>query len=245
MTKLISLNNISKTFFSSKGETKVLDSISFDLYRDEIVTILGPSGCGKSTILNILSELEEPTNGNISTSSKMGYMFQKDNLLEWRNILNNVLLNLEITHQKTENNINYAKDLLQKYHLSNFENYYPYELSGGMRQRVALIRTLVSKPDILLLDEPFSALDFQTKLLVQNDVYNIIKNEKKTALIVSHDINEAISLSDRIIILSNRPCQIKKIIYLDFEKNLSPIERRKNIKFNEYYNQIYDLLNKN
>lgn len=245
MTKLISLNNISKTFFSSKGETKVLDSISFDLYRDEIVTILGPSGCGKSTILNILSELEEPTNGNISTSSKMGYMFQKDNLLEWRNILNNVLLNLEITHQKTENNINYAKDLLQKYHLSNFENYYPYELSGGMRQRVALIRTLVSKPDILLLDEPFSALDFQTKLLVQNDVYNIIKNEKKTALIVSHDINEAISLSDRIIILSNRPCKIKKIIYLDFEKNLSPIERRKNIKFNEYYNQIYDLLNKN
>ena len=169
-------------------------------------------------------------------------MFKKDNLLPWRNIFNNVLLGLEVTKQKNQENIDYAITLLKKYDLINFKNYYPNELSGGMRQRVSLIRTLVLKPDLLLLDEPFSALDAQTKLTVQNDVFNIIKTEKKSALIVTHDVSEAIALSDKIIILSSRPATIKKVIDIKFN-NLSPIERRKNILFTEYYNQICNQLN--
>ena len=242
MNKLLSLNRINKTFYNDQGENKVLDDISFDINEQEIVALLGPSGCGKSTILNIISALESPSEGEIILGAKLGYMFQKDNLLAWRNIFNNVLLGLEVTKQKNQENIDYAITLLKKYDLINFKNYYPNELSGGMRQRVSLIRTLVLKPDLLLLDEPFSALDAQTKLTVQNDVFNIIKTEKKSALIVTHDVSEAIALSDKIIILSSRPATIKKVIDIKFN-NLSPIERRKNILFTEYYNQICNQLN--
>ena len=241
MNKLLSLNKINKTFYNDQGENKVLDDISFDINKQEIVALLGPSGCGKSTILNIISALETPSEGELILRAKLGYMFQKDNLLAWRNIFNNVLLGLEVTKQKNQENIDYAVTLLKKYDLINFKNYYPNELSGGMRQRVSLIRTLVLKPDLLLLDEPFSALDAQTKLTVQNDVYNIIKQEKKSALIVTHDISEAIALSDKIIILSNRPATIKKVIHINFN-NLSPLERRKNILFSSYYNEICEEL---
>ena len=242
MNKLLSLIKINKTFYNDQGENKVLDDISFDINEQEIVALLGPSGCGKSTILNIISALESPSEGELILRAKLGYMFQKDNLLAWRNIFNNVLLGLEVTKQKNQENIDYAVTLLKKYDLINFKNYYPNELSGGMRQRVSLIRTLVLKPDLLLLDEPFSALDAQTKLTVQNDVFNIIKTEKKSALIVTHDVSEAIALSDKIIILSSRPATIKKVIDIKFN-NLSPIERRKNILFTEYYNQICNQLN--
>ena len=241
MNKLLSLNKIKKTFYNEQGENKVLDDISFDINKQEIVAILGPSGCGKSTILNIISSLESPSEGEFNLTAKLGYMFQKDNLLPWRNILNNVLLGLEVTKQKNNTSIQYVKELLRKYNLYDFINYYPNELSGGMRQRVSLIRTLALKPDLLLLDEPFSALDAQTKLTVQNDVYNIIKQEKKSALIVTHDISEAIALSDKIIILSNRPATIKKVIDISFN-NLSPIERRKDTSFTKYYNEICEEL---
>lgn len=237
MKKLLSLNNVNKNFFSEIGETKVLNNISFDIEDNQIIAILGPSGCGKSTILNILSMLEKPTSGKISINCNLGYMFQKDNLMDWRNIFNNIIIGLEITHQKTVENLLYANKLLEKYHLSEFKNHYPNELSGGMRQRVSLIRTLVLKPDLLLLDEPFSALDAQTKLTVQNDVFNIIKQEKKSALIVTHDISEAIALSDKIIILTSRPSTIKKVIDIKIN-NLSPNERRKHISFSKYYNDI-------
>lgn len=243
MQDLISLQNVNKSFFSSKGEIKVLDNISFSVKEQEIVAILGPSGCGKSTILNILSSLEKQTSGNININCKLGYMFQKDNLMEWRNIYNNVILGLEITHNKTKESLLYVDNLLNKYQLNEFKNYYPKELSGGMRQRVSLIRTLALKPDLLLLDEPFSALDYQTKLFVQNDVYNIIKQEKKTALIVTHDISEAIALSNKIIILTNRPCKIKKIIDINFDENLTPFQRRTNILFNKYFKKIHKELN--
>lgn len=243
MQDLISLQNVNKSFFSSKGEIKVLDNISFSVKEQEIVAILGPSGCGKSTILNILSSLEKQTSGNININCKLGYMFQKDNLMEWRNIYNNVILGLEITHNKTKESLLYVDNLLNKYQLNEFKNYYPKELSGGMRQRVSLIRTLALKPDLLLLDEPFSALDYQTKLFVQNDVYNIIKQEKKTALIVTHDIAEAIALSNKIIILTNRPCKIKKIIDINFDENLTPFQRRTNILFNKYFKKIHKELN--
>lgn len=244
MKTLISLKNINKTFFSSQGETKVLSDISFNVHENEIIAILGPSGCGKSTILNILSNLVKPTSGEILINSKLGYMFQKDNLMEWRNIYNNIILGLEISHSINENSLKYVNDLLKKYQLLEFKNYYPRELSGGMRQRVSLIRTLALKPDLLLLDEPFSALDYQTKLYVQNDVHSIIKQEKKSALIVTHDISEAIALSNKIIILSNRPCKIKKIINIDFDSSLSPLERRTTDLFNKYFKQIHNELNK-
>lgn len=243
MDKLIELNQISKTFFSDLGETRVLDRMTFYVEPQEIVAILGPSGCGKSTVLNILSGLEPPTSGEMQIHCRLGYMFQKDNLMEWRNILSNVCLGLEITHQKTKENIAYVKELLHKYQLEEFSHHYPKELSGGMRQRVSLIRTLALKPDLLLLDEPFSALDFQTKLLVQNDVHSIIKKEKKAALIVTHDVSEAIALADRVLILSERPCCIKEVIDIDFDPDLTPLERRQNPEFNRYFNSIYQKLN--
>ena len=242
MNKLLSLNKIKKTFYNEQGENKVLDDISFDINKQEIVAILGPSGCGKSTILNIISSLESPSEGEFNLTAKLGYMFQKDNLLPWRNILNNVLLGLEVTKQKNNNTIEYVKELLKKYNLYDFINYYPNELSGGMRQRVSLIRTLALKPDLLLLDEPFSALDAQTKLTVQNDVYNIIKQEKKSALIVTHDISEAISMADIIYVLTNRPSTIKKKFDIDLkidDDKRTPLNSRKSDMFSKYFSLIW------
>lgn len=244
MKEIIKLENLKKNFYSDQGEVEVLKNISFSINDNEIVSILGPSGCGKSTILNLLSNLEIPTSGKITINGKLGYMFQKDNLMDWRNIYNNIVLPLEINHNKNQENITYAKELMKKYKLKEFMNYYPREISGGMRQRVALIRTLVLKPDLLLLDEPFSALDFQTKLIVQDDIFNIIKSERKSALMVTHDISEAIALSNRIIILSNRPCNIKKIIKLDFDSELTPTSRRTTSLFNNYFKEVYEELNK-
>lgn len=238
---LLSLENVSKSFFSSKKQTEVLSNISFNIQKNEIIALLGPSGCGKSTLLNILSSLEEQTSGTITLNGKLGYMFQKDALLPWRNIFSNICLGLEIKKEKTNENIEYANELIKKYKLNDFINNFPNQISGGMKQRVALIRTLVLKPDLLLLDEPFSALDAQTKIAVQNDVYNIIKQEKKSALIVTHDIGEAIALADKIIILSDRPAKVKKIVNIKIN-NLSPLERRNNSQFNEYHNQISHLL---
>ena len=238
---LLSLENVSKSFFSSKKQTEVLSNISFNIQKNEIIALLGPSGCGKSTLLNILSSLEEQTSGTITLNGKLGYMFQKDALLPWRNIFSNICLGLEIKKEKTNENIEYANELIKKYKLNDFINNFPNQISGGMKQRVALIRTLVLKPDLLLLDEPFSALDAQTKIAVQNDVYIIIKQEKKSALIVTHDIGEAIALADKIIILSDRPAKVKKIVNIKIN-NLSPLERRNNSQFNEYHNQISHLL---
>ncbi|MDD6302232.1 MAG: ABC transporter ATP-binding protein [Bacillales bacterium] len=241
MDSLIKLDNVNKSFFSSLGETKVLKNISFDVNNEEIVCILGPSGCGKSTILNILSSLEDITKGEIKINCKLGYMFQKDNLLSWKNVKDNILFGLKITKKNTLDNQRYALSLANKYGLNDFLNYYPKSLSGGMKQRVSLIRTLSLKPDLLLLDEPFSALDAQTRLSLQDDIYTIIKEEKKSVLMITHDIYESISISDRIIVLSNRPSQIKKEIRLPF-KNIKPNQRRKMEEFHQFYKEIFDLL---
>lgn len=240
---VIELKNVNKVFYNELGKIEVLDNISFNVEKGKIISIVGPSGSGKSTILNIISKIIEISDGKLEVNGKVGYMFQKDQLLKWRNTLNNVLIGLEITHQLNEENIEKVKDLLKKYQLIDFIDSYPNELSGGMRQRIALIRTLSVNPNILLLDEPFSALDYQTKLLVSNDVFHIIKEEGLTAVLVTHDISEAISISDQVIVLTNRPAKIKKIYNIDFDSNLDCIERRKTNEFTKYFNKIWNDLN--
>lgn len=239
---ILELDQISLTYFTKSGETKALDQLSFYINKGDFVSIVGPSGCGKTTILSIIAGLIKPTSGNIikqSTSQHIGYMFQKDLLFEWRTIEDNILLALEINKIKTKENIDYAISLLEKYNLLEFKDKYPNELSGGMRQRVALIRTLVTKPEILLLDEAFSALDYQTRLTICDDVYKIIKDQNLTAILVTHDISEAISMSDTIIVLTNRPAKVKKTYTLNHAQNSTPFERRQSKLSTEMFNTIW------
>ena len=242
--KLLSLTNINKSFFTANSQIEVLKDISFCINSNQIVALLGPSGCGKSTILNILSNLEKPTSGELIINCKLGYMFQKDALLPWRNIYSNICLGLEISKTRTQENLNYALSLIDKYKLKEFINSFPSQISGGMKQRVALIRTLVLKPDLLLLDEPFSALDYQTRLSVCNDVYEIIKAEGKTTVLVTHDISEAISVADKILVLTNRPATILNEYIIDFNKQLSPLKRREEKGFAKLFEKIWEDLHK-
>lgn len=242
MQKLLEINNISKTFNTLNGEINAIKSISFDVNNEQFIAIVGSSGCGKSTLLNIISGLLEKTNGTIKFYKKnpiIGYMLQEDALLPYLNILDNATLGLSLKKIKTKENIEYTKKLLETYGLKDFIYKYPKELSGGMKQRVALIRTLAIKPDILLLDEPFSALDYQSRLSVSEDVYNIIKKEKKTVIMITHDIAEAISLSDKIIVLSKRPSIVKKIYDIKMENKSTPINNRKCKEFSDYYDKIW------
>lgn len=238
MNPLLKISHLHKSFFNEHGETKVIEDLSFDIKQNEVVTLLGPSGCGKSTVLNIISSLES-AQGELLVPKNIGYMFQKDNLFPWRTVYKNVLLGLEIKKMKTKENIEYASSLLNKYGLKDFVNHYPDELSGGMRQRASLIRTLVLKPDLLLLDEPFSALDYQTRLSVQEDVKKILLEEKKSALIVTHDISEAIALSSRIFVLTPRPLKLKKEYVLDFPIDSLPSKRREMCEFQTYFMDIF------
>ena len=248
MQEILKVENLSKKYQNKEGEVQALKNINFRIKPGEFVSIIGPSGCGKSTLLSIIAGLEEKTTGKIylegkeinGVSAEIGYMLQKDCLLEWRNILSNTMFGLEVKGIKTKENQKYVESLLKKYNLYDFKNKYPSELSGGMRQRVALIRTLSIRPKILLLDEAFSALDYQTRIMVTNDIYTILKREKITALIVTHDISEAISMSDRILVLSNRPGTIKDIHKIDFEtKNRTPLNTRENPKFSQYFNVLW------
>lgn len=254
MNKGLELMNISKTYQDDNGETLAIKDFSYKFVDNEFTTILGPSGCGKSTLLSIISGLESPSTGNVfldgkeitNKSSNIGYMLQKDYLLEWRTVFKNVLLGLEIRKLLNEENITYVRQLLKTYGLSEFENKYPAQLSGGMRQRVALIRTLATKPDILLLDEAFSALDYQTRIDVSSDVYKIIKSENMTTIMVTHDIPEAISMSDKIIVLSNRPSVIKNIHNINFDiKERNPLNCRDHPNFSKYFDTIWRELNTN
>ena len=192
MEKILEVKNLCKTYQAQNGEIEALSNINFDISEGEYVSVIGPSGCGKSTLLSIIAGLENKTLGEIYVNGKIGYMLQKDNLLEWRTIYKNVLLGLEIQKSLTQENKEYAVELLKKYGLYEFKDKYPAQLSGGMRQRVALIRTLAIRPKILLLDEAFSALDYQTRLMVTEDIYKILKSENITALMVTHDISEGI-----------------------------------------------------
>lgn len=240
MKEILKIKNLKKTYHSINGEIAAIKDITLNLNDGEFIAIVGPSGCGKSTLLSILSGLDEKSDGTIELQNKkIGYMLQTDSLFEWRNILNNALLGLEINNNLTKENIEYTKNLLSKYGLKEFIYKKPSSLSGGMRQRVALIRTLASKPDILLLDEPFSALDYQSRLSVSNDVYEIIKKENKSAIMVTHDIAEAISMADRIIVLTNRPTKIKNIYEINLTNKSTPINNRKTKEFSYYYDLIW------
>ena len=238
---ILKIKNLNKIYHTPKNEILAIDDFSLDLLEGEFVAIVGPSGCGKSTILSILSGIENLSNGEIKNiqNSSIGYMLQSDNLFEWRTILENCLLGLEINGDLTEENKQYVLNLLETYGLKDFINAYPSNLSGGMRQRVALIRTLATKPDILLMDEPFSALDYQTRLAVSDDVYNIVKKEKKTVIMVTHDISEAISMADRVVVLSHRPTKIKKIFNIELSNKSNPINNRTTKEFSHYYNLIW------
>ena len=248
MKEILKIKNIKKTYQSKNGEITAIDNISFSVNEGEFVSIIGPSGCGKSTLLSIISGLEEKTSGEVfiegvlsdGISPKVGYMLQKDTLLEWRTIYNNVMLGLEIRHIKTKENEEYATNLLKKYGLYEFKDKYPTQLSGGMRQRASLIRMLATRPKILLLDEAFSALDYQTRMMVTNDIYKILRTENITSIIVTHDISESISMSDKVIVLTNRPAKIKKIYNIDFEmQSRSPINCRKSPKFSQYFDSLW------
>lgn len=240
MKEVLKVKNISKKYQAENGEVEALKDISFSVKEGEFVSIIGPSGCGKSTILSIIAGLEEKNSGEIDIDGEIGYMLQKDSLLEWLTIYKNVIFGLEIRKIKTTENVKYVENLLKKYNLYEFKDKYPNQLSGGMRQRAALIRTLAIKPKILLLDEAFSALDYQTRIMVTKDIYDILRKEHITALIVTHDISEAISMSDRIIVLSNRPAIVKEVHEIDFEmENRTPLNCRESPKFSKYYDCLW------
>lgn len=245
---ILEIEHLKLLYHTVHEETEAVRDLSFKVNEGEFLSIVGPSGCGKSTILSVIAGLLKPSGGKvvlegkeiIEPSDKIGYMLQKDHLFEWRSIMKNVTLGLEIQGKLNEQTLEYIESMLIKYGLFQFKDYSPSQLSGGMRQRVALIRTLAINPDILLLDEPFSALDYQTRLAVSDEIYRIIKGEGKTAVMVTHDIAEAISVSDRVILLSKRPAEIKNIYDIELTvKNRTPLSSREAPEFRKYFNTIW------
>ena len=249
MNEILSFKNVNYFYQTKTDEIFALQNINFSIEKEEFVSLVGPSGCGKTTILSLTAGLLKPSSGQIFfeqkqdiNSRKIGYMFQRDYLFEWRSVWKNISLGIEIQKPKDkEEKLAKADELLKKYGLYNFKDLKPRSLSGGMRQRVALIRTLALEPDLLLLDEPFSALDFQTRIEVCDDVYAIIKNEKKTALLVTHDISEALSMSDKIIVLSARPASVKDVVYPNLT-GISPLQKREDSGFSALFNKIWSEL---
>ncbi|MCR4436433.1 MAG: ABC transporter ATP-binding protein [Clostridiales bacterium] len=248
MENAVEVHSVKMKYHSLNGEIDALEEIDLSVGRGEFISIVGPSGCGKSTLLSIIAGLLAPTAGYVlvngkkvtGTSSEVGYMLQKDHLFDWRTIYGNVVLGLEIRGDLTPENAGYVQELLKMYGLYEFKDKYPNQLSGGMRQRAALIRTLAIKPDILLLDEAFSALDYQTRLAVAEDIYSIIKKENKTAVLVTHDIAEGISMADRVVVLSRRPAVIKNIHEIKLTcSNRTPLSSREAPEFRQYFNRIW------
>ena len=244
---MLSVENIRLSYQTAAGETHAIKNVSFSVNEGEFIGIVGPSGCGKSTLLSCIAGLTYPTGGKVllngrqveEVSENIGYMLQTDNLLPWRSVWHNVLLGLEIQKKLDEKSKAYARDLLQKYDLWDFRNSYPAALSGGMRQRVSLIRTLAVRPGLLLLDEAFSALDYRTRINVSRDVYRILRRENKTMIMVTHDIPEAVSMSDRVIVLSARPAVVAAVTECDFGPDRDPVAVRTNPLFQRYFDSVW------
>lgn len=246
MEPILELNKLCYSYHTPEGEVKALNNISFRLMPGEFISIVGPSGCGKSTLLSLITGLLPPESDTlfVKENTAMGYMLQRDNLFEWRTVYSNILLGLEIQKKLTKDYIQSVDKMIDDYGLSQFKSSRPSQLSGGMRQRAALIRTLALKPDILLLDEPFSALDYQTRLEVSDDIGKIIKSEGKTAILVTHDISEAISMGDQVLILSKRPGTVKKIISVRVSVNdRTPFNTRFAPEFKDIFNEVWKELN--
>ena len=251
MIPKLEVKDLSYSYHSMDGETKALSNISFSVSAGEFLAVVGPSGCGKSTLLSLICGLLKASEGSVlidgkpmeTGDSKIGYMLQKDHLFEWRTIFSNACLGLEIQRNLDEEGRERVRRLLETYGLEDFADARPSELSGGMRQRAALIRTLALEPDILLLDEPFSALDYQTRLAVCDDISTIIREQKKTAILVTHDLSEAVSAADRILILTKRPGRVKDTITIKFPDNAgSPLLRRNCPEFSSYFNEVWKVL---
>ncbi len=241
MNNLVEINNLTKKFNTINGEIEAINNIDLEIKQGEIIAIVGSSGCGKSTLLSILAGLDKQTSGNFKFNGdvKIGYMLQQDALLPWLSIYDNVLIGLKINKQVTKENLEYIDNLLKIYDLYEFKDKKPASLSGGMKQRAALIRTLALKPDVLLLDEPFSALDYQTRLIISDDVYKIAKKENITIIMVTHDLAEAISMANKVVVLSKRPCKIKNVVPIILNEKSTPINNRKDSNFSMYYDMIW------
>lgn len=246
-TSIVNIQNVSLSYQEQHAETLAVEGLSFSVEEGEFVSIIGPSGCGKTTVLSLLMGLIQPTSGSIlvmgkpagTCNSSVGYMLQRDHLLDWRTVEENVLLSLQVKHLLTPERKEHALRLINTYGLSAFRRHYPRQLSGGMRQKVALIRTLAFDPSLLLLDEPFSALDYQTRLRVADEIFGIIRREHKTAVLVTHDISEAISMSDRILVFSDRPARLKAEHRVELSAPDSPLERRNAPEFAGLFNTIW------
>ena len=249
MEPLLSISDISFSYKDSEQTVNALSHVSIDIEPGSFTSIVGPSGCGKSTLMSIIAGLIKPDSGEIIIHSSdkplhIGYMLQRDCLFEWRSVYKNILLGLEINKECTHEKLKNVESMLNYYGLSDFKNAKPSALSGGMRQRVALIRTLATEPDILLLDEPFSALDYNTRLEVSNDIYKIIKEQNKTAILVTHDIAEAVSMGDKVVVLSSRPGEVKASIPIIFDGEYdSPFAARSAPEFSVYFNKIWKEIN--
>ena len=242
LNDILVIKNLSKIYHTNKSEILAIDNLNLNIKEGEFVAIVGPSGCGKTTLLSILCGLENKSDGELVFSKndiRIGYMLQNDTLFPWLNILDNCLLGLRVNNNVNDENIEMVINLLNVYGLGDFIYKYPNNLSGGMRQRAALIRTLAINPDILLLDEPFSALDYQTRLAVSDDVWKIIKKEKKTTIMITHDVAEAISMADRVIVLTDRPASVKCEYVIEMENKSTPMNNRNNIRFKDYYDKIW------
>ena len=248
MKPKLEVSGLSYSYHSLEGETLALSNISFTADNGEFLAVVGPSGCGKSTLLSLLCGLLIPDEGEIlidgvpqvESGVNIGYMLQRDHLFEWRTIMGNAALGLEIQKKRNSSSREKLHNMLHTYGLGSFENARPSELSGGMRQRAALVRTLALEPDLLLLDEPFSALDYQTRLSVCDDISTIIKSTHKTAILITHDLSEAISVADRVIVLTKRPGRIKAVVPISFgSENIRPLDRRNMPEFSVFFNQVW------
>ncbi|MBU9721039.1 MULTISPECIES: ABC transporter ATP-binding protein [Bacillaceae] len=244
----LELKEVEKAFFSKETLTEAIKDISFSLEKGEFISIIGPSGCGKSTLLSLISGLILPTSGTIELDGieikrptpETGYMLQQDYLFPWLSIEENITLGLKTMGKLTGETKTSALHLLEKMGLGDKAKHFPGELSGGMRQRVALVRMLSTDPKLLLLDEPFSALDYQTKLKLEDLVFSTIKEHKKTAILVTHDIGEAIAMSDRVILLNDRPGKIQRVFHIPSElKDLLPFEARNHATFNKWFQEVW------